>query len=82
MNRQALRFALAIALCGCAEIPKPAAPKNVADLQKAIDNTCRAALAICNVYELLPPEAHNAADDESCVDARSFCAKPAEPAAP
>lgn len=72
----------AIALSGCAAV---GAPKSADDAKaaavsaaertnKAIDDACSAALTVCALYEILPPEHHTPEDDATCADARVFCA--------
>jgi hypothetical protein len=70
-------------LAGCASLPEPpksadeakAAAKAAADrTNKAIDDTCTAALTVCALQELIPQERRDPEDEATCADAREFCA--------
>jgi hypothetical protein len=65
---------------GCASV-RP--PENRAEFERAIGQSCEAAVTVCNVYEALPADVRNARDDATCRDARKWCAVPVQiPAVP
>jgi outer membrane murein-binding lipoprotein Lpp len=73
--------ALAVALlAGCASLQPEShdlatnATELKAKADAAIGNVCKAAVTLCNIYETLPADARNHADDAACADARVFCA--------
>lgn len=57
----------------CASLPPPPEPpKTVHDLKAVLDDTCKAARAVCNLQALSPipvPER----DRETCADVYAYC---------